>query len=281
MIKNIETFTLNQIQDAASIPVEVVKDRDAMTITFAEQVLSHVRDGNAQGRRTVLIMPVGPTGQWKQMLKIAKRDQIDLSSLHIVSMDEYLMPDNITPVPETDPLSFAAFIKQNFANEAAASCGFKMENWVAPDPADVGKVDRKIEEWGGVDVAFGGVGLNGHLAFNEAPDATDGWTEESFAASPVRIQKVAATTKATNSIFGTGGNIGLVPDYAVTIGMKQILGARRVHVYLDWSWQRFMLRRALLGPATMHFPASLLQNHLDVQFTVTEEIAEMHTLLPE
>ena len=131
-----------------------------------------------------------------------------------------------------------------------------------------------VQAKGVVTVAVEGAGV-------EAPEVTDGWTEESFAASPVRIQKVAATTKATNSIFGTGGNIGLVPDYAVTIGMKQILGARRVHVYLDWPWQRFMLRRALLGPVTMHFPASLLQNHSDVQFTVTAEVAEAHTLVHE
>lgn len=280
-MKDISGYTIEKIREATSTTVEVVKDKEALAVVFAEQILSHVRRGNEQDKRTVIIMPVGPTGQWKRMAEIAKRDQIDLSELCIVSMDEYLMPDGVTPVPESDPFSFAAFIKQNFANEAAASCGFNMEHWIVPEPADIGAVDRTIEAWGGVDVAFAGIGLNGHVAFNEPPGPYEAWTEESFAHSPVRIQKLAASTKATNSIFGTGGNMALVPDYAVTIGMKQILGARRVHVYLDWLWHRYMLRRSLLGPATMHFPASLLQTHPNVIFTVTEEVAEAHSIEPE
>jgi len=113
---------------------------------------------------------------------------------------------------------------------------------------DIGAVDRAIRRWGGVDVAFAGIGLNGHVACNEPPAASECWTDESFARSPTRVVKLAETTKATNSIFGTGGDLGRVPDFAVTIGMKEILGARRVHVFLDWRWQRFVFRRALLGP---------------------------------
>ena len=120
-----------------------------------------------------------------------------------------------------------------------------------------------------------------HVAFNEPPGPSECWTDESFAKSPTRVVKLVETTKATNSIFGTGGDLGRVPDFAVTIGMKEILGARRVHVFLDWHWQRFVLRRSLLGPASRSFPASLLQTHKDVRFTVTEEVAAVHSLVPE
>jgi len=109
----------------------------------------------------------------------------------------------------------------------------------------------------------------------------ESWTDESFANSPTRIVKLAETTKATNSIFGTGGDLGRVPDFAVTIGMKEILSARRIHVFLDWHWQRFVLRRTLLGPVSRTFPASFLQTHKDVRFTVTQEIATPHSLVPE
>jgi len=280
-MKNIEDYKIGEIRERSKHTVEVVADKEALAVSFAETVMSFVREQNSGDSRSVVIMPVGPTGQWKIMGEIAERENIDLSQFCIVSMDEYLMPDGITPVPESDPFSFAAFIKRNFANSTAERCGFSMDNWVAPDPADLGKVDRKIEEWGGVDIAFGGIGLNGHLAFNEAPCGGEDWTEEDFANSSVRIQKISETTRATNSIFGTGGNLDMVADYAVTIGMKQILGAKQVHVYLDWPWQRYMLRRALLGPVTMQFPASLLQDHSDVVFTVTEEIAKAHEVVPE
>ena len=72
-----------------------------------------------------------------------------------------------------------------------------------------------------------------------------------------------------------------MPDAAVTIGMKQILGARQVHVYLDWPWQRCVWRRALLGPVSRFFPASFLQRHRNVRLTLTEEAARAHPVVPE
>jgi glucosamine-6-phosphate deaminase len=281
MTKDITSYSIEEIGNASSIPVKVVADKATLSRTFAECMIQHVNHGNQQRKRTVLIMPVGPTGQWKLAVEIAKRESVDLSNLHIVSMDEYLTEDAAHPIPQTDSFSFARFIRSNFADEATASCGFKMENWVAPDPADTENVERRIAEWGGVDVAFASVGLNGHLAFNEPPSITDNWSEEEFANSPTRIQKIAETTKATNSIFGTGGDLTKVPDYAVTIGMKQLLGARQVHVFLGWPWQCNVMRRALLGPVTMRFPASLLQNHPNARFTVTQDVADVHEQVPE
>jgi len=281
MVKDISSYSIKEIEKASAIPVEVVADKLALAQTFAEYIIQHVKDGNQQKRRTVLIMPVGPTGQWKLALEIAKRDSVDLSNMHIVSMDEYLTTDAAHCVPQTDPFSFARFIRSNFVDEATAVCGFKMENWVSPDPADTENVERKITEWGGVNVAFAGIGLNGHLAFNEAPSITDNWSEEEFANSPTRIQKISETTQATNSIFGTGGDLTKVPDYAVTIGMKQILAAAQVHVFLDWPWQCNVMRRAILGPVTMRFPASLLQNHPNARFTVTQDVASVHEQIPE
>ena len=72
-------------------------------------------------------MPVGPTGQWKLMAETAIKESIDLSKLYIVSMDEYLLEDGITAVPEDNPFSFKAFINESFANTAMSKCGFKKE----------------------------------------------------------------------------------------------------------------------------------------------------------
>ena len=93
--------------------------------------------------------------------------------------------------------------------------------------------------------------------------------------------KISDVTAATNSIFGTGGDLTLLPDYAVTIGLKQIFEARAIHLLLDWSWQRNVFRRAVLGPVGMRFPASYTQRHENVKFTITEDVAEVHSLLPE
>jgi glucosamine-6-phosphate deaminase len=196
-------------------------------------------------------------------------------------MDEYLTADGSSRVPVDAPLSFTGFVRDNFASEAISKCGFKKENWIVPDPHNPIAVECAIKDRGCVDVAFAGIGLNGHIAFNEPPGSGNVYTDESFASAGTRIVRVSEFTKATNSIFGTGGDTGSILDFAVTIGMKQILGAKCVHAFLDWPWQRYVLRRTLLGPAGKDFPASYLQQHKNVRFTITEEVATVHTLIPE
>ncbi|MHC4407080.1 MAG: 6-phosphogluconolactonase [Planctomycetota bacterium] len=279
--ERIAACTLEDLRRRSGVPIEVVEDREALAGAFAGTILRRVRRANKRKKRAVIIMPVGPTGQWRQLADTAAAEGVDLSRLSIVSMDEYLTPDASRNVPVSDPFSFTRFITRHFAQKAVRECGFKKENWVVPDPKDVGALERAIQRWGGVDVAFAGIGLNGHVAFNEPPGPSEGWTDESFARSATRVVKLAETTKATNSIFGTGGDLGRVPDFAVTVGMKQILGARRVHVFLDWHWQRYVLRRSLVGPVGRSFPASLLQTRRDVRFTITEKVAAVHRLLPE
>jgi len=276
----IARISLAEAQRRSGIPIKVVADRQALAATFARTVLAHVRAANRKGERLVIIMPVGPTGQWRQMAEIAAAERIELSRLCIVQMDEYLSSSS-TRLPASDPFSFTGFVQKSFAAKASRECGFRRNNWIVPDPKDTVAVERTIRRWGGVDVAFAGIGLNGHLAFNEPPLPTSAWDDASFAQSSTRIVKLADTTKATNSIFGTGGQLGRVPDYAVSIGMKQILEAREVHVFLDWQWQRFVWRRALLGPVTRFFPASYLQNHRNVRFTMTEEVARAHPIVPQ
>jgi glucosamine-6-phosphate deaminase len=273
--------TLAQLRRRTGVPIEVVADREALAVAFARTILDRVHTANERKKRLVIIMPVGPTGQWRQMADIAAAEQVDLSQLHIVSMDEYLTPDASRNLPASDPFSFTGFITRHFAQKATRKCGFRKQNWVVPDPKDTSAVERAIQQWGGVDVAFAGIGLNGHVAFNEPPGPSECWTDQSFANSPTRVVKLAETTKATNSIFGTGGNLGRVPDFAVTIGMKEILEARTVHVFLDWTWQRYVLRRSLLGPVSRSFPASYLQTHKDVRYTITQEVATVHSLVPE
>ena len=274
------TVALAEVRQRTGVRIEVVADREALAECFAQTVLGHVRRANTRKKRLVIIMPVGPTGQWRLIADMAAKERMSLSRLSIVQMDEYLTPDS-QRVPPSHPFSFTGFVRKHFARKAMRECGFREENWVVPDPKDTGAVDRAIRRWGGVDVAFAGIGLNGHLAFNEAPLPSEAWTDESFARSSTRVIKVAETTKATNSIFGTGGDLAQVPDYSVTIGMKQMLEARQVHVFLDWPWQRLVFRRTLMGPVSRFFPASLLQRHKNVRFSITEEVARVQDVSPE
>ena len=192
--EKIATSTLEQVRRSSKVPIDVVASREALAVCFAETVLGYVRRANRRKKRVTMIMPVGPTGQWKLMADMAIGDGLDLSRLSIIQMDEYLTAEG-NRVPATDPFSFTRFVQQAFGRRVGKKCGFKKQNWIVPDPADTAAVDRAIKRWGGVDVAFAGIGLNGHMAFNEPPLATGAWTDESFASSPTRIVKLAETTQ--------------------------------------------------------------------------------------
>ena len=109
-------------------------------------------------------------------------------------------------------------------------------------------------------MAFGGIGINGHLAFNEAREDL---TAEGFAALGSRVVILTPETRTANAIGDRGGAIDAMPTRAVTIGMKQILSARKVRLGVFREWHRAVVRQAAYGPVTAHFPASLLQNHPD------------------
>ena len=77
-----------------------------------------------------------------------------------------------------------------------------------------------IEELGGVDIAFGGIGITGHLAFNEPQPEL---TAEQFAQLPTRVLDIHPETRATNCVGDLGGALEDMPRKCVTIGMKEIL----------------------------------------------------------
>src|SRR5438034_2500447 len=126
---------------------------------------------------------------------------------------------------------------------------------VFPDPNDCGAIGRLIAERGGVDACFGGIGINGHIAFNEPPEPGDAISLEEFAALPTRALDLARETRTINAVT-VGGDIAVVPRRCVTVGMKEILAARRLRFYCNRPWQAGVVRGALHGPITPACPAS-------------------------
>jgi glucosamine-6-phosphate deaminase len=121
-----------------------------------------------------------------------------------------------------------------------------------------------------VDACFGGIGINGHFAFNE-PDET--MSVEEFAALPTRVLSLTRETRTINSVT-VGGEISVIPRRAVTVGMKECLGARRLRLYCNRPWQSAVARRALHGPITSSCPASLMRLHPDAVLTVADYVAQ-------
>ena len=212
----------------AKIPLVELGDSGEVFYEMALEMVNTIKEHNARGEKTVFICPVGPVGQYPIFVRLVNRDRVSLKNCWFFNMDEYLNDDE-TYIDFDSPLSFHGFMNRTVYSQIDPELVMPESQRFFPDPKDPGKIDRKIEELGGVDVCFGGIGINGHLAFNEAQDEL---TAEQFAQLP-------------------------------TIGIKQILGARKLRLGVFRDWHRSVVRQAAYGDVTAHFPASLAQNHPD------------------
>ncbi|MFO8079635.1 MAG: glucosamine-6-phosphate isomerase, partial [Armatimonadota bacterium] len=77
-----------------------------------------------------------------------------------------------------------------------------------------------------------------------------------------------------NSVTVADGNMEIIPPTAVTVGMKECLGAREIRLYSNRPWQRAVIRRVLHGEVTAKVPCSLVQTHSNASLTLTEFVAE-------
>lgn len=143
---------------------------------------------------------------------------------------------------------------------------------VFPDPKDPENMWRTIQALGGVDICFGGIGINGHVAFNEAQDDL---TPDQFRALPTRVLEISRETRTANAIGDLNGAVDDMPRWCVTIGMKEICSARKIRLGCFRDWHRAVARHAAYGSVSAHFPVTLLQEHPDALLRITEFVANL------
>jgi glucosamine-6-phosphate deaminase len=198
--------------------------------------------------------------------------RLDWREVMLINMDEYLTDDDQW-VDYDHPLGFRGFMDRKFYDLVDPDLAPRPENRLFPDPKDPAGVGRAIEKRGGVDVCFGGIGINGHMAFNEPPEPGETASVEEFAARPTRVLSLSRETRTINSVT-VGGEITIIPRRAITVGMREILASRRCRFYCNRPWQRAVVRRVLHGPITAACPASLLRLHPDAEICVADYVAE-------
>jgi glucosamine-6-phosphate deaminase len=190
-------------------------------------------------------------------------------------MDEYCDWQG-RAAPLDHPLSFAGFMHRVVFDQLAAELRPPLDQVHFPDPLNLDWISQRIEAVGGIDTCYGGLGYHGHVAFNEPPISR--WytiTPEQFRNSLTRIVALAPETIVMNSARSTGGNPALLPPMAVTLGMRDILSSRRIRLYCQGgSWQRTVLRIALMGDEDVAYPVTLLQNHPDYRIITDENTAQ-------
>ena len=173
-------------------------------------------------------------------------------------MDEYC-DDNDLLISSGHPLSFRGQINGLFFDFVDDELLMPEEQRIFPTPENLDTLPMMIEEQGGIEVCYGGIGVHGHVAFNEP--------EEGVENTGPRILSINEFTRTVDSTrHGLGGNLINFPRRAITLGMKQCLGARKLllmtrneHIGMDWA--NTALRIAALGEPGDDYPVTFVRKH--------------------
>lgn len=249
------------------VRVEIVGDMQDVARHFARALFDEI----AAKAEVTMVLPVGPVDQFPLLAGMINQARLDCREAAIVNMDEYLVGDEWVPVEH--PLSFRGFMNRRFYDLLDPDLAPRPENRIFPDPRRPSAVQRVIDARGGLDACYGGVGINGHIAFNEPPGPGEPVDTAEFASRPTRVISLTRETITINS-HTVGGEMSIIPRRAVTVGMKEILSAGRLRFYCNRPWQSAVIRRLLHGPVTAACPASLLRTHPDASVTIARYVAE-------
>lgn len=259
------------VSKGPKLEVLVMRDNEAVFNSMAEEMAEEIKKNNAAGKRTVFICPVGPVGQYPHFVRMVNEQKISLKNVWFINMDEYL-DDEKKWVPTTHPLSFRGFMERVVYSQIAPELVMPEEQRVFPDPENTAYIPQLIEELGGVDICFGGIGINGHVAFNEADPSL---TPEEFLAQKTRVLEITKETRTANAIGDFNGALEDMPKYCVTIGIYEIAHARKIRLGCFRNWHRAVVRRTAYGEPTADFPVSLLVGHPDINLKITEYVAAL------
>ena len=262
-------YTKEELLASPRIPIVVLENSEAVFREMAREMTDEIKRKNELGEKTVFICPVGPVGQYPYFVEMVNRERIDLKNEWFINMDEYLTDDKQW-IDILENLSFRGFMNREVYEKIDPVLVMPKEQRIFPDPGCVSRVQELIEELGGVDICFGGIGINGHLAFNEAQDDL---TVEEFKQLHTRVLKISPETRTANAIGDLDGALDDMPAYCVTIGFHEIYNARKVRLGCFRDWHRSVVRHAAYGQVSSHFPVTILQDHPDALIRIPEHVA--------
>jgi glucosamine-6-phosphate deaminase len=253
----------------SKVAIRILPTPDDVDRQFAEDMVEEIEARNAADQPTRLILPCGPRGQFVYFARMVNEQHISLSNVHIFHMDDFLDWQG-RPLPLDHPLSFRGWMERNFYDPISPELNVPAEQRHWPDVYNIDAISQAIEEAGGVDTTYGGIGYRGHLAFNEPPQ--NPWytvPAEEFRRSKTRIVPLNDDTLILTSFRTFGGCSQLMPPMAITLGMRDLLGARRIRLYSETGvLKQAAIRVLLFGPVTTEYPVTFTQEHPDVLLTV-------------
>ncbi len=196
-----------------------------------------------------------PLGTYAALAKYCDDGDVDFSGVTSVNLDEYVGLDG------TNDQSYRYFMDTNlFSKINIDKNKTHVPNGCAADLKAEGiAYDKFIKELGGIDLQLLGIGLDGHIGFNE-PD-------KFFTAETHEVKLDPSTIKANARFFESEAD---VPTKAITMGMLSIMQAKKVLLIANGEAKKEIIEKAFYGPITPEVPASILQLHPDLTVIYSE-----------
>lgn len=196
-----------------------------------------------------------PIGLYKQLIEWYQKGDLDFSEVRTVNLDEY------KGISRENDQSYYYFMHQNLFDHVNIPEGnTHLPDGMALDPEkECDRYNNLIQSMGGVDLQLLGIGHNGHIGFNEPGDSFDKQVH--------CVNLTESTIEANKRFFASADE---VPRQAYTMGIGNILQAKKILVVANGEGKAEIVKKAFFGPVTPQVPASILQLHQDVVLVADE-----------
>ncbi len=260
--------------------IRVIEDQTAFVFAWALHIVRGIKQALEEGRNHVIILPA-PNPQYALVAEIINQLNISCKHVHTFNMDEYADENGVT-APKEWKGGFQYWMWHDFFYRIKPELRMPEKQVHFPSTKNVNYYSKMIEDLGGADICYGGIGWCGHIAFFEPHLGVDYINDiDAYLELGSRIVDLHPITLCQNSLFadaGCSGDISSCPPKAATIGPRDLKNSKLISfwdgfAYGDVSWQRFISRLAAHGPVTPLVPASILQI-LNSELTLSGSVAE-------
>ena len=230
--------------------VIIESDYQALSEWAANYVAQRINQFQPSSERPfVLGLPTGssPLGMYKALIELNREGKVSFRNVVTFNMDEYV------GLPESHPESYHSFMFNNFFNHIdIPKENIHILNGNATDvEAECENYEKQIASYGGIDLFVGGIGPDGHIAFNEPGSSLT---------SRTRVKTLTTDTIVANSRF-FDNDMNKVPKTALTVGVGTVMDAKEVLILCNGHNKARALQHAVEGSVTQMWTISALQMH--------------------
>ena len=244
--------------------VRIFKDKFELGAAAAKLGAEKIRAALAKKSEVNIILATGAS-QFEMLSALSKETDIDWSKVNFFHLDEYI------GLPEDHPAGFRKYLRERFINKLPVKpASFHPVNGSDPDPEKVcAELGREIANYP-IDVAFVGIGENGHIAFNDPPADFD--TEKAYLV--ITLDEACRNQQLGEGWFPTFDD---VPKQAISMSVKQIMKSAAIINTVPDKRKAKAVKGALEGPVSNLCPSSIMQKHPDCTTFLDKDSASLLT----